>query len=100
MCQFDSWPLKVRNHIKLHACRWCVTYHWKSFDKGYNFALNLTSIEDLHKKLWAFKMASIPIPRILGFLTWESQEKWHLGATPVTSHKEYYKGEGGGFPQI
>jgi len=26
--------------------------------------------------------------------------KWHLGASPVAMHKEYYKGEGGDFPQV
>jgi hypothetical protein len=26
--------------------------------------------------------------------------KCHLGAGPVARHKVYYKGEGGGFPQI
>jgi hypothetical protein len=26
--------------------------------------------------------------------------KWHLGAGPVARHKVYYKGEGGGFPQV
>ncbi len=26
--------------------------------------------------------------------------KWHLGATPMAKHKEYYKGEGGGFIQV
>jgi hypothetical protein len=26
--------------------------------------------------------------------------KWHLGVGPVTRQKKYYKGEGGGFPQI
>jgi hypothetical protein len=26
--------------------------------------------------------------------------KWHLGARPVAKHKVYYKGEGGGFPQV
>ncbi len=24
----------------------------------------------------------------------------HLGATPVANHIKYYKGEGGGFPQV
>jgi len=99
-CQFDFWPLKVKNHIELHACRWHATYHWKPFDKGYNFALNLTSIKGLHKKLWVFKMARILIPKILAFPTWECQEKWHLGPTPMVSHKEYYKREGDGFPQV
>ncbi len=26
--------------------------------------------------------------------------KWHLGATPMADHREYYKGKGGGFPQV
>jgi hypothetical protein len=28
------------------------------------------------------------------------ETKWHLGASPVDRHKEYYKGEDGGFPQV
>jgi flavoprotein len=50
-CQFDSWPLKVKNHLDLLSCKGCATCSWKSLDEGYNFALNLTSIENLHKKL-------------------------------------------------
>jgi hypothetical protein len=30
-------------------------------DKGYNFALDLTSIEGLHTKLWDSKVTGIPI---------------------------------------
>jgi len=26
--------------------------------------------------------------------------KWHLGASPMARHRVYYKGEGGGFPQV
>jgi hypothetical protein len=44
--------------------RWCATYFWKAFDEGYNFALNLISIENLHKKLWASKVAGIPISKL------------------------------------
>jgi hypothetical protein len=28
------------------------------------------------------------------------ETKWHLSAGPVAKHKVYYKGEGGGFPQV
>jgi hypothetical protein len=31
---------------------------------------------------------------------WESQDKLTLGAGLVARHKVYYKGEGGGFPQV
>jgi hypothetical protein len=72
----------------------------KFFDEGYNFVLDFTSIESLHKKLWASKLVEVPISRIVGVSTWESQEKHHLGVAPMASHKEYYEGKGGGFPQF
>jgi len=78
--------------------RWRATYRWKTLDKGYNFSLDLISIGGLHKKLWASKVARIQISRISGLSTWESQDK--LGVDHVAKHKEYYKGEGGGFPQV
>jgi hypothetical protein len=37
----------------------------KTFDEGYNFALDLTSIEGLHTNLWAFKVTNLPISKIL-----------------------------------
>jgi hypothetical protein len=39
----------------------------------------------------------------LGTPTWESPNiwsQWHLGVGLVAMHKEYYKREGGGFPQV
>jgi len=86
-CQFDTKPLKVRNHPELHVCRKCSTYFWKSLDKDYNFVVNFISIKGLHKKLWAFKVARVLILGISGFPTWESWEKWHLGATPMANHR-------------
>jgi hypothetical protein len=87
--QFDSQPLKVKTCTYFFVCRWCATYHWKYFDKGYNFI----SIEGLHTKLWALKVVRIPT-------LWISKlPKWHLGASPVAKHKIYYKGWGDGFPK-
>jgi len=62
--------------------RWRVKYYWKALDKGYNFASDLTWIGGLHTKLWPSKIMRVII---LG--------KWHLGASPVAKHKEYYKGK-------
>jgi hypothetical protein len=45
--QFDSWPLKVTNRPNFLAFRWRATYSWKSFDEGYNFALDLILIRGL-----------------------------------------------------
>jgi hypothetical protein len=96
ICQFDFWLLKVENRPDFLACRWCVTYHWKALDEGYNFALDLTSIRGLHTNLWASKVVGIPILRISGLPL--QRTKWHLGVGHVAMHKVYYKGEGSGFP--
>jgi hypothetical protein len=96
----DSQPLKVENRPDFLKCRWRVTYYWKALDEGYNFALDLTSIRGLHTKLRASKVARDPISRILGIQLGNLGTKWHLGVGPVARHKEYYKGEGGGFPQV
>jgi hypothetical protein len=60
-CQFDSQPLKVKNFPDLSMNKQCVTYCWKVLDKGYNFASNLILIESLQNKLWASKVARVPI---------------------------------------
>jgi hypothetical protein len=36
--KFDSRTLKVENRPDFLTCRWSATYHWKSLNKGYNFA--------------------------------------------------------------
>jgi hypothetical protein len=32
--------------------------------------------------------------------TWESRDEMTFGCYPVARHKKYYKGKGGGFPQV
>ncbi len=98
-CQLDFWPLKVRDRLKLRAFRGHVTYRWKALIEGYNIILELTSIEGF-QYIYASKMVEYPISGILGPTTWEYRKKWHLGVAPMASYKEYYKGEGGSFPQV
>ncbi len=87
--QIDSRPLKVRNHLDLLACRWCATYHWKTIDKGYNFALNLTSIT---RSYGPTKLRKSQFWEFHNFQLGSPMTKWHLGVGPTTRHKEYYKG--------
>jgi hypothetical protein len=54
----------------------------------------------LHAKLWAFKVAGILAMGILGLPFGSLGTKWHLGVGPMAGHIIYYKGEGGGFPQV
>jgi hypothetical protein len=91
-CQFDSWPLKIRNRPNFLVCKWCATYHWKALDEGYNFSLKLISIGGLHTKLWAPKITEVPTLGISGFPFGSLGTKWHLGDGPVAKHIIYYKG--------
>jgi hypothetical protein len=42
----------------------------------------------------------VPILGISRFPLGSLGTKCHLDVSPVASHKVYYKGEGGGFPQV
>jgi hypothetical protein len=98
--QFDSRPLKVRNWPDFRACRWCATYHWKALDEGYNFALDLISIRGLHAKLRCPKVAGVPTLAISGLPLGSPGTKNHLDVGLVERCRVYYRGEGGGFPQV
>ncbi len=90
--------IKSGNRPNFLVCGWHATYHWKALNEGYNFALDLISIEGLHTKLWAPKVLGVLTLGILGLPLRNLGTKWHLGAGSVVRHKVYYKGEGGGFP--
>jgi hypothetical protein len=94
--QFDSRPLKVRSRPDFLLCRWRVTYRLEALDKGYNSVIDFISIEGLHTKLWAPKVAGLPT---LGNF-WKSRNKMSFRCWSVDSHRVYYKGEGGAFPQV
>jgi hypothetical protein len=96
----DSRPLKVRNRLDFLVCKWNATYFWKGFDEGYNFALYLIPIRGLHTKLWGPKVVGVPTLGISGLPFGSLGTKCHLDVGFVKRHKVYYKGEGGGFPQV
>jgi len=98
--QFDFQPLKVGNQPNFLACRWCETRHWKALDNGYNFALDVISIEGLDTKLWGSKVMGVLTLAISGFPFGSCGTKCHLDVGFVERHIIYYKGEGGGFPQV
>jgi hypothetical protein len=98
--QFDSRPLKVGNRSDSLACTQCATYYWKALDKGYNFASNCIAIEGLHKKLCTLKVVGVSANAISGLLLGSPGTKSHLDVAPVERCRVYYKGEGGGFPQV
>jgi len=72
----------------------------EALNKGYNFASNLISIRALHAKLWGPKVMGIPTLGISKLPFGSPGTKRHLDVGFVERHKIYYKGEGGGFPQV
>jgi len=79
---------------------WRETYRWKALDKRYNFSLDLISIEGLHTKLWGPKVMGVPTLGISGLTFGSPKTKCHLDVSLMERHKVYYKGEGGGFPEV
>jgi hypothetical protein len=99
-CQFDYSPLKDKSHHDFLAFRCCARHCWKALDEGYNFVSHLISIRGLHTKLCASKVTKVLILGISKIPFGSPGTKWHLGVGPVAKHREYYKGEGGCFPQV
>jgi hypothetical protein len=98
--QFDSLPLKVKNRPDPGACEWSATHRWKDLEESYNFGSNLVPIWARGEKLWTFKIPGVQTGTILGLHFGSPGKKSHLDASAVESCREYYMGEGGGFPRV
>jgi hypothetical protein len=98
--QFDSRPLKVENRPNSGACRGSVTHHWKTFEESYNFGLDLVPIRVQGEKLWASKVPGVQTVTVSRLHFGSPEKKSHLDASVAESCKEYYMGEGGGFPRV
>jgi len=72
----------------------------KALDENYNFALDRIAIGGLLAKLWGSKVPRVPFSTILRLPLGSPGKNSHLDVGFVESHKVYYKGEGGGFPQV
>jgi hypothetical protein len=77
-----------------------ATYRWKALNESYNFAFDHTLIRGLLAKLWGSKVVGLPTWAISGLPLGSPKTKSHLDVGSMASHRIYYKGEGGGFPQV
>jgi hypothetical protein len=98
--QFDSRPLKVGNQLNPSVCRWSATHCWKALNERYNFGWNLVPIRTRGEKLWTPKVPGVQIGTISGLHFGSPRKKSHLDVASAQSCREYYKGEGGGFPRV
>jgi hypothetical protein len=58
--QFDSRPLKVGNRPLPDVWFGSVTWRWKDLDEGYNFSLDLVTIQLCSRELSRFKVLGVP----------------------------------------
>jgi hypothetical protein len=98
--QFDSRPLKVGNRPLSDVCRKSAAWHWKALEKSYNFGLNLVPIQAWGEKLWMPKISIVQTGTVSRLHLGSPGKKSHLNVAPARSCREYYKGEGGGFPRV
>jgi hypothetical protein len=77
-----------------------ATYRWKALNESYNFALDRIAIQGLLAKLWGSKIAGVPFGAISGLALGSPGKNNNLDVASMKSYKVYYKGEGGGFPQV
>jgi hypothetical protein len=98
--QFDSRPLKVRNRFDPGVCKWSATHCWKALKESYKFTLNLIPIRGLNKKLWMPKVLRVQTKIVSRLRFGSPWKKCHSDASAAERHREYYMGEGGGFPRV
>ncbi len=98
--QFDSRPLKVRIWPDPGMCRWNATHRWKALEESYKFALDLIPIRDLNWELWASIVSGVETETVSGLLLGSLKTKTHSDVGAMGKHREYYMGEGGGFPRV
>ncbi len=85
-----------------------LTWRWKSFEESYNFGLDLTPIRGQSQEIWAPKVSGLQPGTISGLQPGTVSrlqlgslgKKSHLDVASAESYKEYYMGEGGGFPRV
>jgi len=92
--------IKSQESTRFPCVQWHVIYWWRAFDEGYNFSLDLISIGGLDTKLLGPKVARVPTLAISGLPFGSPKTKCHLDVGFMERHIVYYKGEGGGFPQV
>jgi len=101
--QFDPRPLKIENRPLPDLRIESATWRWKDLDEGYNFGQ--TSLRsDLAvgsyelPKSWDSNRDSFGT--ISGLQLGIPGKKSHLDVASAERCKEYYMGEGGGFPRV
>jgi hypothetical protein len=97
---FDSRPLKVGNRPLPDIRFKSVTWRWKALKESYNFALDLVAIGFRSREIWTLKVSGFQPETISGLQLGSPGKKNHLDVVSTVKRREYFMGEGGGFPRV
>jgi hypothetical protein len=75
-----------------------ATRRWKALDESYNFGLELVPIQARGEELWPSKVPGLQPETISGLQLGSPGKKSHSDVASAVRRREYYMGEGGGFP--
>jgi hypothetical protein len=98
--QFDSRPLKVRNRPLLDVALKSATRRWKALNESYNFGLGLVPIWVWSEELWPSKVSGLQLGTVSGLHFGSPNKMCHSDVASAVRCREYYMGEGGGFPRV
>jgi hypothetical protein len=96
-------PLKVRNRPLLDLRIESAIRRWKDLDEGYKFGSDLVAIGLCNRELRAPKVPGQfrdNFGIISGLQLGSPGKKSHLHVVSTGHRREYYMGEGGGFPRV
>jgi hypothetical protein len=96
----DSCNFRARLQRSKHLALKCFLYRWKALEESYKFYLDFIPIQGLSRELWAPKVPRVQPGIVSRLLLGSLGNKSHLNVGVVEQCKEYYMGEGGGFPQV
>jgi hypothetical protein len=82
------------------VCKWSVIHRWKALEESYKFSLDLIPIIDLNKELWPCKVSGVQTGTVSKLFLGSLETKSHSDVDVVERCRDYYMGEGGGFPQV
>jgi hypothetical protein len=91
---------KSRESTSSRRLLWSAMGHWKALEESYNFGSDLTPIGGRSQELWVSKVPGVQPGTVLGLLLGSPGKMCHSDVAPAGSCREYYMGEGGGFPRV
>jgi hypothetical protein len=91
---------KSQESTRIRVNRWSATRCWKALEEGYKFGLDLVPIGGRGEKLWSPKVPGVQTRAVSGLHFGSLGKKCHSDVASAGEHREYYMGEGGGFPRV